>query len=125
MDLVKLEVDNISNTMEALLTRYVSANSTEQIDKKIEDHQSAIDVLKQKKHDLLQRGIKEDKIQGMTVDIESEMKVVYKKRREQVGDNLFADEAWITSPKNLGKCKILEREPFELLHDLREWYDKR
>jgi len=125
MDLVKLEVDNVSNTMETLLTRYVSANSTEQLDKKIEGHQSAIDVLKQKKHDLLQRGIKEDKIQGMTIDIEAELKEVYRKRREQLGDNLLADEQWITSPKNLSKCKILEREPFELLYDLRDWYDKR
>ena len=123
-DLLQLEVDNASRTVETLLEGYLSTDSTEKLDIKIDEYESKVLALRQKKHDMLQQGLSEDRIEGMNCKVLDNIQGIYKKRREQLGDNIGVDESWIMSPKNISKSKMLGKEPLALLHELRNWYEK-
>lgn len=125
MELARIEVDNLSELMTNLLSHYLSTNSTEEINKKINALKEKIKVLEIKKADMIRMGISEEKQEGMNENILKEMQDIYVKRRKQIGDNHWADEQWIMSPKNVQKCKILGKEPLVFLAELREWYEKR
>ena len=125
VDLVRLETNNLSRLVNELLTRYTSADSTEGIKDKIKEHENAIMVLKEKVKILLEEGLSNNATEEMNKNIFGEMQEIYRKRREQIGDNKFADEQWITAPKNIQKCKIIGKEPLVFLEELREWYDNR
>lgn len=68
--------------------------------------------------------IKKDKtkVKGVVGEVLDNLKGIYTKRREAQGDNIGADEIWITSEKNLHRCKLLGKEPLVVLADLRKWY---
>jgi len=124
LELAHMEGINVSQTMEDLLTQYLSVDSVEKLDEEIKKNRDAVKILEMKKHDLLQKGIAKNKSAGMNGAILDSLKNTYSKRRDQ-NQSLSTDENWIVSPKNLQKCRMLGKQPLELLHDLREWYDKR
>ena len=126
-ELFMLEVDpqGASRTIEELLSHYVSTSSTEEINRKLEKIDQERKILEQKKHDMLQQGLSEDRMEGMNCKVLDNIQGIYKKRREQLGNNIGVDESWIMSPKNISKSKILGKEPLVLLHELRDWYKKR
>ena len=69
--------------------------------------------------------MKEDETDVNAISRLTNFQETYRKRRLHVGDNFPSDELWITSPRNLQKCKMLGKEPYGLLHELRKWYDKK
>ena len=125
VDMMHMEVDNVSELVRTLLERYLSTNSLEDIDRKIGELEENIMVLKKRREDMIAAGMSEERTDEMNKNILKEMQDIYIKRREQIGDNKFADEQWITAPKNIQKCKILGKEPLVFLEELREWYEKR
>jgi len=96
VDLVRLETNNLSRLVNELLTRYTSADSTEGIKDKIKEHENAIMVLKEKVKILLEEGLSNNATEEMNKNIFGEMQEIYRKRREQIGDNKFADEQWLS-----------------------------
>jgi len=122
MDLARIEVDNLSQLMETLLSNYLKASSTEEIDKEINALSNKINVLKKKKDDLLRQGIYENKMDGITDSMIVELRNLYKKRSEMGAWNEQDWFNWITAPKNLQRCKMLGKEPLELLTELKEWH---
>ena len=125
VDMMHMEVDNVSELVRTLLERYLSTNSLEDIDRKIGELEENIMVLKKRREDMIAAGMSEERTDEMNKNILKEMQDIYIKRREQIGDNKFADEQWITAPKNIQKCKIIGKEPLVFLEELREWYEKR
>jgi len=124
MELARIEVDNLSELMTNLLSHYLSTNSTVEIDKKIKELKEKVQMLEIKKADMIRNGLSEDRREGMNENLLEELKDVYAKRRKQLGDNRWADEQWIMSPKNIQKAKFIGKEPLELMVELRNWYDK-
>lgn len=125
MELARMEVENLSELMTNLLSTYLSTNSTEQIDKKIKEYQNKLSTLEQKKKDLIRQGMSEEKMNGMNQDLLKNFQIAYKIRREKMGTDKWMEENWISSPKNIIKAKMLGKEPYALLDELREWYEKR
>jgi len=123
MDLVHMEVDNVSELFNNFLTEYLSATSVENIDRRINEHHDKIKALKLKRQDLLDNGASEEKQKDISKNILKQLQDVYMLRRKQIGDNVSSDENWLCSPKNIQRCKMLGKQPLEFLHELREWYE--
>ena len=120
-ELLHLETNNVSRTIEELLEAYLATNSLEDINKKIHDHEVKIRALLEKKKDLLQAGIAETKQEGLNDTIWKGLQTTYQKRKKQ-GSDRASDENWITSPKNLIKCKTIGKEPLLALKELSDGY---
>jgi len=123
MDLVHMEVDNVSELFNNFLTEYLSATSIENIDRKISEHHDKIKALEIKRTDLTNNGVAEEKKDDIVRNILMQMRSTYVKRRDQSGDNLNSDELWISSPRNIQKCKMMGKQPLEFLYEIREWYE--
>jgi len=119
IELAHLEVNNISELVGNLLETYLSTNGLESIEKKILEHEKKLDLLKQKKAQLIKQGFKENKMEGMVKKIWEDMFRIFEQRKRNY-DNQQAHEVWITSKKNLQRCKILNMEPLEVLAKLQE-----
>lgn len=122
INLARMEDLNVSEFVNTVLHEYLSVQSVEDINKQIEEHKKFISVLENKKKTLLLQGVSETRIEGMSKELLSELQKNYLKRRE-IGDNPDADFQWLTSPKNLQRCKILGKEPLEMCKELRDWYN--
>ena len=123
MELARIEIENVSQVLETLLSNYLQTNSTEEIDHKIQEYKDKINVLKQKKDDLLRKGVYEDKMEGINDSFMQELRQIYKKRAEMGSWNEKDWYDWITTPKNLQRCKMLQMDPLEVLEDLKRWLD--
>jgi len=121
-NLARLENLNVSELINDFLRSYLSTNSTEEIDMKIAEYEKKLVVLRKRKHDMIQAGISEERKNGMNENILNELRNIFKLRRQQAGKNVSADESWITSPKNIQKCKLLGKDCFLVLAELEEWY---
>jgi len=112
----------MSEVVDNFLRNYLSVNSVDEIKKKIKTHEDKIKQLKIKEKDLLLQGISETRQEGMLNNTIDSLRDMYLLRREQ-GQNKYADEVWITSPKNLQKCRVLGKEPMHVLAELEGWYE--
>jgi hypothetical protein len=121
VELAHLETDNVSELVNNLLESYLSVSTTSDVDEEIKAHEKAITILKEKKKSLLLAGVHESKEEGMQEKLLDELRVIYKIRRETAGDNKDGDFEWISSPKNLQRCKVLCREPIVMITELRDW----
>ena len=122
MELAHTEIDNISELITTLLESYLSVNSTECIEKEITEHEKIINTLKLRKNNMLKDGSYNDKKEGMATEINKEFQNLYIKRREQIGNNEELDLVWLMSPKNIQRCKLINKEPLILARELRDWY---
>ena len=122
VELAHLEVTNLSELINNLLIHYLSTSSVEEIDRQIKEIETKVLALKQKKHDMMQQGMAKTRSNGMYENILKELKEVYTKRKKQ-GQDRSADEKWIIAPRSLQKCKMLGKQPLEVLNELEEWYD--
>jgi len=122
LNLARLDGINMSEVVDNFLRNYLSVNSVDEIKKKIKTHEDKIKQLKIKEKDLLLQGISETRQEGMLNNTIDSLRDMYLLRREQ-GQNKYADEVWITSPKNLQKCRVLGKEPMHVLAELEGWYE--
>ena len=122
INLARMENLNVSEFINTVLQEYLSVNSTEDIDKEIEEHGKMIHVLEEKRKRLIEQGATETKLQGMASEVEAELRKNYIVRRQQIGDNPDLDLDWLNSPKNLQRCKIMGKEPIIMVKELRYWY---
>jgi hypothetical protein len=126
VELAHLETNNLSELINNLLENYLNVSTTKEVDNQIKQHSKALKVLEQKKKALLLAGISDNKVNGMVKSLEDELRSNYMKRREQgVDDSADADFQWMNSPKNIQRCKLLGKEPIELVMDLRKWYSSK
>jgi two-component sensor histidine kinase len=123
VELAHLNVDNLSELINNLLTTYLSVSTTEEIQNQIKDHQDKIKALVTRQQDLLKKGMAEDHSEGMKQKLDEELKQLYKIRRATIGDNQDLDFDWMNSPKNIQRCRLLGKEPLEVVHALRSWYE--
>ena len=123
VELTHIETNNMSELINNLLTSYLSINSTQDLDKEIDEHKKVIKVLESKRQKLIQQGATDDKISGMATVLFNELKNNYKLRRSQIGDNLESDYEWINSGKNMQRCRVIGKEPIVLVAELRQWYN--
>ena len=121
LNLARLDGINMSETVDNFLRNYLSVNSVEEIKKEISIYEDKILQLKMKEKDLLLKGISETRQNGMLNNTMESLRKTYLLRREQ-GQNKYADEVWITSPKNIQRCRIIGKEPMHILAELEEWY---
>lgn len=112
------------------MTKWVNENvllslaldSPEKVEAKIRLKESELEVLKKRLERLVTAKAESGKAGSEKKQVLDELRVNFKTRaRQQTGhtENL----GWITSPKNLGRCKILENTPEEVLNELEAWYD--
>jgi len=125
VELAHIEIENMSKVINDFLEQYLSANGLETINKKIEETETRLTALKNRKSDMLKKGMQEKRKDSMNANVFNDLLQVYFKRRKQQGVNQYADELWITSPKNIKKTKILGKEPLEVLAELQNAYDSK
>jgi two-component sensor histidine kinase len=123
VEMCHLNVDNLSQLINSLLTSYLSVSSVEEIQKQIEEYHSKIKALSVKQQDLIKSGVSENGADAMIKQINDELQKAYVLRRTSSGNNQDMDFEWANSPKNLQRCKLLGKEPLELVMELRKWYD--
>jgi len=121
IDLARLDNINISGLLELYLSKYLETNGLEEIDKKISHVQSELQALIDRKKDILRSGHTETKNMQVANAFLEELQNSYIKRRSVVDDR-DADFQWINSPKNQQRCKLLDKEPLQMVMELREWY---
>ena len=117
--LAETQTNNLSELVNSILRKYLSVTSEDQIIREIQKHKDTIAILEGKLAKLKTLGKDKDEL------IESEsfkqLKEFYKKRREQ-GIPEELDDMWITSATNLERCRLLGKNPSEILEELRQWY---
>lgn len=121
IELAKIENINISNIVEEYLKNYLETSSTEAIDNKIVKLTEHINALNQRKTQLLILGASETKTQGLQEKVLGELRGYYKMRLDQGINDTRADIDWINTPKNIQRCKILEKNPLEVLVEVKNW----
>jgi len=121
INLARLDNVNMSELVNGFLASYLNTQSIEQLDKQILETKLKLETLQQRKADLIRSGISETRQEGMSNNIMQELQNIFSKRLEQFNDQ-YANEMWITSPRNIQKCKILGKEPLEVLAELNAWY---
>lgn len=121
LNLAHMEKINISQTVEQLLSTHMSLSTVDQINTKIAESEAVLRVLKEKRK-ALQRKTNKSIVPGPDHKALGELKELFKKRRETIGYK-GDDKVWITSPKNLARCKTLGSDPQDVLDKLIRWYD--
>lgn len=112
------------------MTRWVNENvllslaldTPEKVEAKIRLKESELEVLKKRLERLVAAKAESGKEGTEKKQVLDEIREHFKTRaRREMGhtENL----GWITSPKNLVRCKILENNPEEVLKELEAWYD--
>ena len=122
MEIAHLEIDNFSEVINTLLESYLSVNSMENLNKEIIEKEKILSILKNKKQKMIREGITNNKKEGMNEQILNELRSLYIKRREQIGNNKELDLEWIMSPKNNQRCKLLNKDPMIITKELQDWY---
>lgn len=124
MQLVRLEEINLSSLVNEYLSRYLETNGVEAINKKIETVELELKALNDRKKDLLRSSKVETREDQMKNKIWNEFRETYAHRRD-LGIQVTQDDQWMTGPRNLQKCSILQLKPVEVLIELKEWYKKK
>jgi hypothetical protein len=124
IQMAHLDTNNLSQLVNDLLSTYLSASSVEEVQKEISEHEKKIKALIARQNDLLKQGASETQTSGMKKKFEDDLKKIYKKRREEIGDNQDLDFDWLNSPKNIQRCRLLGKEPLQICNELREWFQK-
>lgn len=112
------------------LTKWVNENvllslaldSPEKVEAKIRSKESELEVLKKRLEKLRTAKAESGKEETNKKQVLSELREHFKTRaRREMGhsENL----GWITSPKNLVRCRVLENNPEDILKELEAWYD--
>jgi len=122
IELAKMDELNISNVVEEYLRNYLETNSTEAIDNKIVKLTEHINALNQRKTQLLILGASETKNQGLQEKVWAELRQYFKLRQDQGLTDTRSDIDWINTPKNIQRCKILEKNPLEVIVELRDLF---
>lgn len=123
LEMAHLDTNNISQLVNNLLSTYLSASSVEEVQNQINEYQKKIKALESRQSDLLKDGASENQTLGMRQKIDTDLKRLYKHRRETIGDNSDLDFDWLNSPKNIQRCRLLGKEPLQLASELRDWYN--
>lgn len=113
---------NLSRWLNENLPLYLSVETPEQIQEKMDSAAATLKLWEKRKKQLLERRSAERKeFKEFNVVLE-DLKRAYVMRRNQrvAREN---DLGWITSPKNLGHCRELGKDPEEVLKIMGEWYD--
>jgi len=120
-NIVDTEGLNLSKWVNDGLEKYFSVSSIEDINTKISEHKASIGALEGKRADLLASGVAVTKDEALTNVLLEDMKRFYVARRNQ-GNSAESDDLWISSPKNLERCKKIGKDPRLVLEDIRSWY---
>ena len=120
--LVEEEGINLSAWVNEMLETYLLSGSIEKIKREIEELEARKQILMKRLEKLEEKGILKSREDVMKEKALQELQEKYIMRREQkLPEEL--DYAWITSPKNLQRVRILEKTPEEVLDELKEWYN--
>lgn len=120
-NIVDTEGLNLSQFVGEQLEKYFSVSTVEDINSKISGHKAAILALEQKRADLLERGSSETVEEAITKKTLDVLKEVFMIRMSKGGSHEM-NVGWISSPKNLVKCKQLGKDPLDVLGALEAWY---
>lgn len=113
---------NLTKWINEMLEKYFSVTTTEDVEKKIAGHKSALAALEKKKKDMIAQGIAESAETGMKNGVLEELQQLYKVRRENKVKTIY-DRDWLGSPKNLTRLRAMGWQADEALFKLKEWYD--
>jgi len=119
--LARLEDANISGIVNAFLVEYFKANSVDKLEKKAKKLETELEAVNKRIHNLIQQGITTDRKNNMNKNIFNELLSIFNKRIENIGSfDEVAFQEWMYSPKNLERCKIIGKEPLEVLELLKK-----
>ena len=124
IELARLENINISGIIEEYLQKYLGTNGIEEIEKKIKTVETELQALLDRKKELLRQGESMTRSEDLCKNIMEELHSAYVLRRNQGINSHDLDFDWLNSPKNQQRCKMLGKEPIELVGEIRSWYDK-
>ena len=124
IQLAKLENLNISNLVEEYLQKYLGANGIEEIDEKIKKIETELSALRDRKKELLRKGESLSRSDDLVKNLMDELQKAYILRRASDNTSRDMDFEWMSSPKNLQRCKLLCKEPLALVLELRKWYEE-
>jgi len=120
--LIEDEGVNLSQWVNKNILVSLSVDSEKDILAKIAEHESSIKVLKSRLESLksVKKGVSDDRKLCEVALGELQHTFVYRRNNGVVEE---LDRDWILSPRNIGRCKLLKKEPSVVLFELREWYD--
>ena len=120
--LIEDEGLNLSKWVNTNILISLSVEHEDEILRKIKDHEGSIKTLKSRLKALRERNkgkSQREKIMNAALD---ELRHGYTCRADE-GQNRENNLIWIRSPKNIGRCKLLEKLPDEMLNELEAWYN--
>jgi len=100
----------------------LSVENEAEILSKIEKHEMSIKTLKRRLDFVISRDKSKDVEDLVSNQALFELREFFSTRME---NNKTRSEnlGWITSPKNVGRCKILKKAPEQVLDELEAWFD--
>ena len=119
--LARLENANLSGIINSFLIEYFKADNIKQLEDMAKSLETQLEAVNKRIHDLIQKGISTDRKNNMANNIYSELVSIFQKRKENLG---VYDEAnfqeWIHTPKNRERCRLIGKEPLEVLEQLKK-----
>jgi len=118
--LARLEDANVSRIVNNILTEYFKTDNVEKLEQKAKDLEAELNSINKRIYDLIQKGISTDRKNNMNKNIYNELLNIFKKRIDNIGYHQANFEDWMHTPKNQERCKIIGKEPLEVLEMLKK-----
>lgn len=115
---------NLTQLVNDLLEKYFSVSNREDIVKKLEATKGLVTALESRLASFDASHEAVDTLEQSSGLILEEIQNLYVAHRIQDPDD-EKGVLWISSPKNLRRCSMLDKKPAEILAELRSWYDVR
>ena len=125
VNIAKLENANLSEVTNNLLKTYFHTESISKLRDRKKELEGELESIKQRIKDMIRKGITENRENDMKNNTFNELYEIYKKRIKNVGFDEYNLQQWIQSDKNRQRCKIIGKEPFAVLDQLKIEHKKK
>jgi len=119
VNLAKLENANLSEVAGNLLQTYFQTESIDKLQEKQKELEGELTSVKNRIKDMIRKGVTENRENDMKVNTFNELYEIFKKRIKNIGFDEYDIQQWITSGKNLQRCKIIGKDPLAVLEELK------
>lgn len=120
--LIMSEGINLSKFVNDQVLLCLSVDNEQEILGKIKDHEISIKALRNRLENLRTVKTTEGAEENVQIQALDELRASFSVR----GKEEFSREmniGWISSPKNVGRCRLLKKTPETVLNELEAWYD--
>ena len=120
--LVEDEVENFSKWVNEKIYTCLSCETVEDVLAKKKEMEGKLRTLDHRLKELRARDSKVGSGKKVEIRVMAELRETFSLRMEQE-QSREENLGWILSPKNIGRCKLLGKNPEAVLDELEAWYD--